>query len=327
MQAIRRALVLGATGHVGSAVVRALLRRDVQVTAASRRVSQTANLAGLDIALAPGDADDPGQIEEWAAGHDLVVDAAVPYPVWLFHGEEDPLGQARRRTRRVIAAARRHGARLAVVGSFTSLPHPGLERGEVEPALLRRAHPYFAVKDAVEAMVLAAARSGLPALVVNPTAFLGPWDYKARSMCFLPLALTGEVPVTTDRVVNFIDVRDAAEALVRAVLAGRFGERTALAGHNVRVSEVVELACSIHGVRPPRLRMPTRLGAALSYWAEASWATLGRRAPFPALPLLLLRYSYPMRPGAAQRRLGGALRPLSATLRDAIDWYSSIDYL
>jgi dihydroflavonol-4-reductase len=330
-EVIRRALVLGATGHIGSAIVRELCRRDVRVTAAARRASRTRNLAGLDVDLSPGNADDPGQIEEWVSGHDLVVDAASPYPVWLFRptqpAEVDPLGYARQRTRRVISAARRHGARLAVVGSFTSLPHPGERRGDVEPALLRRSHPYFAVKDAVESMVLSAARRGLPALVVNPSGFLGPWDHKDRSSCFLPLVLTGEVPVTTGRVVNFIDVRDAADALVKAVIAGRFGERLPLAGHDVSLSDLVERACAIHGVRPPRVRVPTRLGAALAYWAEAAFGAFGQRSPIPALPMLLLRYSYPMSPGAAQLRLGGAIRPLSSTLRDAIDWYGSIGYL
>jgi len=327
----RRAIVLGATGHAGSAVVRELISRGVPVTAATRRASPPPNLAGLDIALASGDADDPGQLDAWIEGHDLVVDAAAPYPVWMFRptvaAEADPQRHAQSRTARLIAAVRRHDATLALVGSFTTLPHPGTLRGELEPKLLYRSHPYFAVKETVESMVLTAAKTGLPAVVVNPTAFLGPWDFKDPSMAFLPTVLSGRVPVTVGRVVNVIDVRDVAAALVTAVWTKRFGERIPLSGHDVRMDELTGLACAMHGVSPPSLRGSSRASAALSYWAEAAFGVFGRPSPFPALPMLLIRYSYPMDPSPAQRELGTIIRPLSSTLRDAIDWYSSIGYL
>jgi nucleoside-diphosphate-sugar epimerase len=326
-----RAIVLGATGHAGSAIVRELAARGVRVTAATRRSSLTANLEGTGVELSPGDADDPAQIDAWVEGHDLVIDAAAPYPVWLFRpsqaSEVDPLAYAEARTARLLAAVRRHGAELAVVGSFTTLPHPGEAAGDLEPRLLRRMHPYFAVKEIVEERVLRAAEKGLPALVVNPTAFLGPWDSKHASMCVLPALIGGRVPATTSRVVNVIDVRDMARALVAAVWAERFGERIPLAGHDVRVDDLAARACAIAGVRAPRLRASTRVGAALSYWAEAAFGLAGRRSPVPALPMLLVRYSYPMEPSAAQRQLGGSVRSLSATLRDAIAWYRDIGYV
>jgi hypothetical protein len=83
----------------------------------------------------------------------------------------------------------------------------------------------------------------------------------------------------------------------------------------------------MHGVAAPLFRGSSRAGAVLGYWAEAAWGLFGKRPPVPALPLLLIRYSYPMEPSAAQRELHWPIRPLSSTLRDALDWYSSIGYL
>lgn len=331
MNVPRTAVVLGSTGHIGSSVVRELLARGVRVTAATRRPRRTPNLEGLDVVLAPGDAEDPAQLDAWVAGHDLVVDAAAPYPVWMFHPSEasevDPQRYARERTSRLLRAVRRHRARLAVVGSFTTLPHPGAARGDIEPGLLRRSHPYFAVKETVESMVLEAASRGLPALVVNPAAFLGPWDGKRPEYCFLPAVLRGRVPFVSPRVVNLVDVRDVATALVCAVWTERFGRRIPLSGHDVSMARLVTAACDMHGVPAPRLRGSTRLGAALTYLTEAAYGAVGRAPPVPALPLLLFRYGYPMDPGPEQRALGVTARPLGATLRDAIDWYASLGYV
>lgn len=311
--------------------MRELLARGVRVTAATRRRRPTPNLHGLDVTFAPGDAEDPGTLDGWIEGQDLVVDAAAPYPVWMFRpahpSEVDPVGYTRMRTGRILRAVRRSGARLAVVGSFTTLPHPGDASGELEPRILRRSHPYFAVKEVIELMVLRAAERGLPAVVVNPAAFLGPWDVRERAQCLLPAVIDGRVPVTTGRLASFIDVRDAAKGLVNAVWAERYSERIPLAGHSVRITSLLRAACEMSGARPPLLPGSTRVGAALAYLAEAAAGLAGAAPPVPALPLLLLRYGYPMERSAAQRSLGVVPRPLSATLRDALRWYRSIGHL
>ena len=69
-----RALVLGASGHIGQAIVRELLAQGWQVTAATRRHRLPEGCAE-GCALAVGDADLPGQLDRWAAGHDAVFDA------------------------------------------------------------------------------------------------------------------------------------------------------------------------------------------------------------------------------------------------------------
>lgn len=325
------ALVLGATGHVGSAIARELTSRGVRVTAVSRRAERSKNLEGLNLNFVSGDPAQPGLLNEWIRGHDLVVDAAVPYPVWMFRPttpeEKDPHAYCQKRTESILSATESAGATLALVGSFTTLPHPGDAKGQWEPKTLRRSHPYFVVKEIAENLTLAAARRGLNAVIINPTAFIGPWDGKALERSFLPALVRSPVNLTTSRIANFVDVRDVAKALVNAVLQGRFGKKLPIVGHNIALDDLTERVTARVGSRAPRFHASTRVGAAFSYWMEAAAAAVGKQAPFPALPALLLRYGYPMEVSDEQRDLVGDLTPLNKSIADALDWYKSIGYV
>ena len=120
-----KATVLGATGHIGSAVVRELVARGHTVTATGRRATPPVNLDGLALNYAAGDLDTPGQIDEWIAGHDTVIDAAAPYPSLIAErnrGAPNPVEYAARRTRLVIDAVGRGGGGPSYMCSFVTIP-------------------------------------------------------------------------------------------------------------------------------------------------------------------------------------------------------------
>ena len=327
----RRALVLGATGHIGQAITRELLAHGWRVTAATRQVRAPA-LADLDLAVACGDADAPGQLAAWVPGHEVVFDAAAPYPMNLFvradEADRAPLAHAQRRVSDLLQAVGRAGAVLAHVSSYTTLPRPAGEGAlaALEARARQRLHPYFAVKAAMQAQVLQAARQGLSAVVLNPTACMGPWDRRPRDLCVVPLLLTAQVPALVSQALNVIDVRDVALAARLAVEQQRFGEPILLAGHDTRTDSLALRVCQLAGVAPPRRRLPARLAAGAMLSTEAGWALLGRPSPVPALGSLLVLDGYPMQPGTVQRSLGVVPRPLDDTLRDAIAWYRSIGW-
>ena len=327
----RRALVLGATGHLGNAITRELLAHGYRVTAATRQAHPAA-LAGLDVDVVHGDADRPDCLDAWLPGHDFVVDAAAPYPLNLFAaarpGGPAPLDQARRRMSTLLNSVARAGAALGHVSSYTTLPRPDAEGtiAAIEARARRRVHPYFAVKATMEAMVLEAARGGLRAAVVNPTACLGPWDRRPRELCVVPMLVTGQVPALVTQTMNVIDVRDVAAALRAALEQRRFGIPIALAGHDCRTDVLATTVCALARASAPRLRLPARLTVAGVLFAEAGWALLGRSSPLPAIGPLLVLDGYAMAPSADQRALGVLPRPLDETLRDAIAWYRSLGY-
>jgi nucleoside-diphosphate-sugar epimerase len=324
-------LVLGASGHIGNAVARELLARGHRVTGVGRRPrTQAANLRGLPLRYIRGDLDTTADLASWLRGCDAVVDAAAPYPVALPRaGEPDAaqiLRDAARRTERILRAARRHRVRLAFVSSFGTLPQRRVGLDRWATALIQKLHPYFAVKTVIEDAMLAAARDGQPVVVLNPTGCLGPWDQKPRHRCFVPALLTGEIPAATDQMLNVIDVRDVAIGVVSALEAEHYGTAIPLIGHNISNEILFRWICEIGTVPPPPLSVPSGAAVIATYLSEISLRAIGVEAPLPALiAMLTYMHSY-LAPSVAQIDLGLALRPLSRTLLDTIEWYRSIGY-
>jgi nucleoside-diphosphate-sugar epimerase len=199
----------------------------------SRRKEPAKNLLGLPVHYLSGDIETPGQLEVWVSGHEVVIDAAAPYPVYLLPAEGDLLLRAAQRTDALLAAVRKHNARLAYVSSVTTLARSRVTVAAWQVQLQRLLHPYFAMKELIESRVLAAAQQGLPIVTVNLTACLGPWDMKARDLCFVPRVLRGEIPAAVNHLINVIDVRDVARGLVAALQTERYGDPIMLSGHNI----------------------------------------------------------------------------------------------
>jgi dihydroflavonol-4-reductase len=178
----------------------------------------------------------------------------------------------------------------------------------------------------MEDQVLEAARRGLPAVVLNPTMCLGPWDAKPRHLCLVPRLLAGEVISSVDHVVNVIDVRDVARVLVAALDGGRFGEPILASGFNISVEDLCREICALGNARPPTVRTPTQVALAVAYWSEYWLAMVGQKASYPSLSMLLLTQFTALPPNPTLAELGVSLRPLAATIGDSITWFRSLGY-
>jgi dihydroflavonol-4-reductase len=324
----KAALVLGGTGHVGHALLRELLTRGYKVKTLTRQ-ARPPLLAGLDVEVLQGDINASRALEGALLGVDLVVDAAAPYPLYLTGAvwrAAQPDRAAVQRTERLADAALRHGAAFIFISTFTTLSRPASVTFEIEARVRRAAHPYFVTKEAMEAAVLAAGQRGLRAVIVNPTACLGPWDMKPMALGYLPLLLSGGLPAVTPRQVNVVDVRDVARASLAALDAGLFQTPLLIGGHDIRADELTARACALAGKRPPLLLSSARATATAAYWTEWMFSALRQPAPFPSLPALLLCEARATGLGEEQRALGVLPRSLDETLSDAIAWYQAIGY-
>lgn len=325
-----KALVIGASGHLGNAIVRDFLEKNYRITACGRRSARPANLSGLPVRYLSGDAGRSGQLDEWIPGHDLVVDAAAPYPLSVFSPVsefgKDPIAYAERRTRRLLDAVSRNDARLVYVGSFVTLVKPRTSAQHFEYEMMRFAHPYFEVKELIESQVLEASRRGLPVVIANPTYCLGPWDLHDCQLCTIPLLLRGEIPSSITQWLNVIDVRDVALGIGAALDGEHYGAPIQMSGHNISTEGLYSMICELGRVPRPRLSTPATLAVAGAYAMELMLGAVGQKTPLPSGGMMMATLFDYMVAGGKWSELGITPRPLSETIVDAIKWYRQIGY-
>jgi dihydroflavonol-4-reductase len=322
----RRVLVLGSTGHIGHAVVRHALLNGREVTAVTRRADPE-ELRGLGVKVVRIDGE-LRSLAELAAGHDLMVDAAAPYPLNLGHlgGPQwrYEIEAAIKHVEAVVAAARRHGLRLVYVSSFMTVPRPG-PRPDADTALWRRSMaPYFEAKTAMEQIVIEAARTGLPVVIVNPAMSLGPWEFRDVERSFVPQVLAQRLPMVIDRTTCVIDVRDVADAIDRALSREFYGHPIPLAGTNIPFPDLVTLTAHLAGLPVTRpLSLDGNLVSAGVFWTHAAFTAFGLASPPDLGLILMIADALPMDRSPEQTALGVKIRSLEDTLRDAIAFHRS----
>ena len=179
----KNVLVLGATGLIGNAVLRQLITSGYTVTGTCRQHGKSPpNLDGLRVRVVHGDIDEPGKLDEWIEGHDVVVDAAAPYPLHLMYiesaGTRNALDHAEKRTEALIRSLRHHGAKLVHVSTLLARPSGRQARlSSLQSQLMRAIHPYFSIKSLIEQQ-LSEARDTLSGVaIVQPSACLGPYAF------------------------------------------------------------------------------------------------------------------------------------------------------
>jgi dihydroflavonol-4-reductase len=325
-----RTVVIGAAGHIGNAITRALLQRKYKVTACGRRKKLPVNLARLSVDYVSGDARSAGQFDRWIRGHDIVIDAAAPYPLEVYSvahtHRDDPLLSAERRTRELLKAVSNHDASLIYIGSFVTMARPQTDGHRMWERMFKLAHPYFQVKELIESQILDARRFGIRAAIVNPSTCYGPWDLRDRSLCTVPLVLSREIPSTITQKLNVVDVRDVALAVLKLIDQERYGSPLFVGGHDLSVRELYSLICQIGGVPAPAYSTDARLAMLGTYWMELAFSAIGREPPLLAGGMMMAAaFDYDL-PASALAELGVVPRALAETIADSIKWYRKIGY-
>jgi len=318
-------LVTGTTGFLGSAVARELIRSGRGVRVLVRKGADLRNIEGLDAEVVYGDLRDSESLNAALQDCDALYHIAAFYSLW--HRDRKLMYDINvGGTRNILEAARRADLRRVVYTSTVGCiglndnGTPGNEMTPFNTATL--SNDYKRSKYEAEQVALEYARGGLPVVIVNPSAPVGPRDIKPTPTGkIVQDFLNGHMPAYLDTGLNLIDVRDCARGHVLAEERGKVGERYILGNRNMSLKEILDTLASLTGLRAPSIQMP--------YWAaySAGWvceavSNFITHKP-PAVPLggvKMAKYHMYFDPGKAVRELGLPQNPVEQALGDAVHW-------
>lgn len=231
-------------------------------------------------------------------------------------------------TKKILRAAHKAGVkRIVHTGSTAALGCSGRGKmnNEDTPFNLWNASTdyerskYLGEKAALELF----AQEGVPVMIAQPSAAVGPGDVKPTYTGKLIIDyLHRKLPGYFDTRHNYVDVRSVAEGHLLVLEKGVLGQRYLLCGDdNLLLSEFFGLLQELTGVPPPKLKLPLWAVFPLAYACHVLFL-LTRKDP-------LIRISTAKRAWCdlyysnqkAKTQLGYAPRPLKSALRDEIEWF------
>jgi dihydroflavonol-4-reductase len=321
--------VSGATGFIGSAIVRKLIERGRSVRALIEPGANLANLEDLPEGRVERVIVDVCDYVAMARALDGVIayyHLAAIYKVWT----PDPSAIYRvnvEGTTTAMLAAR--AAKVPRVVYTSSIAAVGLRPGD-EPAnetvefnSYDIANEYILTKYLSERIALRFAEAGSPIVVVNPAFPFGRGDNAPTPTGKLILSLLrDELPALSDGGFCAIDVDDVAEAHLAAETRGRVGERYILGNHNVTFRHFADEVCAVAGIAPPKVTLPSFVGRGLAKGMELWSSHVSHEEPRVTEKSLqfLQRKAYYDNTKATEE-LGLAKTPLRTSIERAVQYF------
>jgi len=325
-----KALVTGATGFVGGAVVRALVKRGIDVRVLARAGADLQNIQNLPVERVEGDLRNPASLRTSLTGCRQLYHVAAHYALWakdpsIFY-DINVTG-----TKNLLEAARDVGLERIVycstIGAIGIPPSGGLGTEETPVSLEQMAGHYKRSKYLAEQEVLKLAQSGLPVVIVNPSAPVGTGDVKPTPTGQVIVDfMKGRMPAYIETGMNIVDVDDVAAGHLLAMEKGRIGERYILGNANLMLREVFEILSRLTGIKAPTIKLPRLAILPLAYANRWIANLTGQPPRIPLEGVKMAKYKMHYDCSKAIRELGIPRTPPEVALEKAVRWFRDHKY-
>lgn len=316
----------GATGHLGTEMVRQLLDAGHRVKVMSRPGSSLGVLDGLEVEAVASSLDDQQSLEKAMKGADWVFHVAANVSFWNGNWtksyRDNVIG-----TRNMARAAMKSG-----VGRFISTSTVAALGKEDTPDLQKinekstynmesRNMVYPHTKWLGEQEVHEAVKEGLDAVITHPSVILGPGDVKHH---FLPLfknAKQGMFVFYPVGMRNTVDVRDCARGHLLAAELGGKDEHYILGGENITNDQMFEAFANAVGGPKPIFKIPTNVFRFIGKANDAIAEFTNKEPLFTEEMTFQASLFYELSCEKAEKELGYTWRPFREAMADLVAWY------
>ena len=318
-----KALVMGASGFLGSHVVKALAEQGRQIRIFTRASSDTSATDHLDVERAVGDVCDPDSLRDAMRGCSVIYYCVVDTRAWL----KDPAPLRATNVeglRNVLDAAMEVGIeRFVYTSTFLTLGlNPSGVATEADAFNWgNQASEYVRVRVEAEDLFFEYCARGLPGVACNVAMTYGAEDRQPTPHGWLlTLVMRGLLPAW-DASFASVGIRDAADAMLLAEKHGRLGERYLIAERTLPLKEIWSIAIKAAGTPWPVYSLPMWVMFAGCWLVERGSWLLGLETEVTVESLRLSRTVGDFDNSKARSELHWNPRPVEEAIGEAARWF------
>ena len=328
-----KTLLTGATGFLGSAVLRQLVEDGRNVRVLARPNGDRRNIEKVACEVIEGDLNDIPSLQMAVAGCDALFHVAADYRIWTPNPSElyrtNDLG-----TVELFRAAAAAGIeRMIYTSSVATLGihSDGTPSNEATPVSRSDmvGHYKRSKFDAETSVMSLISKEHLPIVIVNPSTPIGPRDVKPTPTGRIIVeAAAGRMPAFVNTGLNVVHVDDVAAGHIQAFKNGAIGERYILGGEDLSLKQILAVVAEIVGRKPPVISLPRAPLFPFAYLSEIIARLRGGTEPMLTVDgLRMSKKRMYFSSAKAQKMLGYVTRPATEALRDAVEWFTSNGYV
>jgi len=332
-----KCFVTGASGFIGSNLVHELLARKHRVKALVRPESDLRGLADVQVEYVTGDLSDRQLLRREIDGCDWCFHCAASYHLWLPDYKPMYLANVEGTFNVIEAAGHTSCQRIVYTSTVGCVGLPKEVNGQIVPSTEadtitneNLTNDYKRSKWEAELVAAKFARDGLPVIIVNPSAPVGPRDAKPTPTGQIIVAfLNREMPAYLETGLNWVHVRDVAAGHILAAEKGTIGERYILGNKdgNWTMEETLRVLEEITGVPAPKMKIPHWVAMAAAHVDEGTSFFTRKPPKAPVAGVRMAKYKMWFNPAKAIRELGLPQTPPKQAFADAIEWFRKNGYV
>ncbi len=329
-----RVVVTGAAGFIGSAVVRALIARGVNVVALLEPGAVTSNLDGLDVERREVDITKATQLVGAFDGARFCFHLAAKFGFWP-KDSTSFYDVNVRGSQNVVRAATDAGVERVVFTSTVATlglwkTKDGRPSNEDDVADISHLYGnYKQTKYVAEHEVLRLAAQGAPVVLVLPTMPHGPFDHRPTPSGKVVLDyLNGRMPGYVDTAMNVAHVDDLAQGHLLALERGRQGRSYICGGDNITMAQLLRTLSDLTALPSADRRFPSvfpMIAGYVSSFIEGD--VMGREPRVPLEAAQMAGTTMTFNDSRARDEIGYTSRPATQALFDSARWFVEHGYV